>query len=229
MRIRGGTDVKWSPPFDYFQNVFLPTIRKMGAPVNLTLVKRGYYPRGGGEIAATIEPVKAIGHLDVSDRGALKKIGGIAHVSNLPRAIAERMKTEAVKNLKDYGSVEIEVKSYESPQAVGPGGATVLWAEFENTIVGSDSLAEKGLKAERVAQLACEELKRELESKSTLDIHCSDQVLPYMAYAEEPSCFTAREISGHAQTNMWLIEQFTDVKFSTEKENGLWKVGITKQ
>ena len=40
-----------------------------------------------------------------------------------------------------------------------------------------------------------------------------------MALAEGESAFLARKISNHAKTNMWLIEQFLDVKFEViEKE-----------
>lgn len=228
LRIKGGTDVKWSPPFDYFRYVFLPSIKKMGAEVTLNLIKCGYYPRGGGEIVAQIEPAKVFKHLSILNRGNLNKIRGIAHVSNLPKTIAERMKAEAENSLKNYGSVEIDVSCYESSRAVGQGGAIVLWAEFEHTILGSNCLAQKGLKAERVAQIASEGLKLELDSNSTLDVYCSDQVLPYIALAEERSSFFVRNISNHASTNMWLIEQFLDVKFSVEKDNELWKVSAKR-
>jgi RNA 3'-phosphate cyclase len=228
IRIIGGTDVRWSPPFDYFKNIFIPIIKKMGIVVELTLAKRGYYPRGGGEIVASIEPVGTIKPLAVSERGSMKSIRGLAHISNLPREIAERMKIEAEHNLKNFGQIEVDAVQYESSGAIGSGGAIVLWAEFENTIIGSNHLAEKGLKAERVAQLASEALKHELESGCTLDVYCADQVLPYMALAQGESCFTTRELSNHAKTNIWLIEQFLDVKFDVEKQNGLWKVSARK-
>jgi len=228
LRIKGGTDVKWSPPFDYFRNVFLPVIKKMGARANLELLRRGYYPRGGGEIDAHIEPIKAFRPLNILNKGRLKGIRGLAHVSNLPKTIAERVRAEAEKNLENSGRAEVDIAHYEGPKAVGQGGAVVLWAEFENTILGSSCLAERGLRAERVAQIACEGLKLEMDSNSTLDVYCSDQILPYMALAEGPSSFLVRTVSNHASTNMWLIEQFLDVKFSAEKQDNLWKVGAEK-
>ncbi|MCK5547568.1 MAG: RNA 3'-phosphate cyclase, partial [Thermoplasmata archaeon] len=105
----------------------------------------------------------------------------------------------------------------------------VLWAEYENTRLGTNCLAEKGLRAEKVAQNACEALKLEMDSGGTLDVHCSDQVLPYMALSDEDSAFVVREITNHAKTNMWLIEQFLDVKFGADRENGLWKVSVKRE
>ena len=46
IEVKGGTDVKWSPPYDYFENVLLGNLRKMGAEVESELVSRGHYPKG---------------------------------------------------------------------------------------------------------------------------------------------------------------------------------------
>ena len=48
LEIRGGTDVPWSPPLDYFGHVFLGLLRKMGGRAEVEVARRGYYPRGGG-------------------------------------------------------------------------------------------------------------------------------------------------------------------------------------
>jgi RNA 3'-phosphate cyclase len=224
LRITGGTDVKWSPPFDYFKQVFIPSIRRMGANVELKLIKRGYYPRGGGEVVAHMKPLKSLKPLTELTRGHFKGIHGISHVSNLPVSIAQRISSTAQDILERYEKVDIEALSVSPSKATGKGGALVLWAEFENTILGASCLAEKGVTAEKVALSACEELKRELNTDATMDIHCSDQILPYMAMANGESQFLVREISNHASTNMWLIEKFLDVECSVEKENNLLKV-----
>lgn len=45
----GGTDVKWSPPINHCMQTFLPAIRQI-ADVRIELVKRGFFPKGGGKI-----------------------------------------------------------------------------------------------------------------------------------------------------------------------------------
>lgn len=57
--IRGGTHVSWSPPFDYVEQVYLPALAALGIQCRLELVKWGFYPKGGGELRATIEPAAA--------------------------------------------------------------------------------------------------------------------------------------------------------------------------
>jgi RNA 3'-terminal phosphate cyclase len=61
---------------------------------------------------------------------------------------------------------------------------------------------------------------------ATLDVHAADQFLPYMALAKGESVFRARELSGHAKTNMSLIEKFLDVKFEVTEKEGLEEVRV---
>ncbi len=226
--ITGGTDVKWSPPIDYFRYVFTPILRKMGAQVSAVCMKRGHYPKGGGEIKVIVSPVEKLEPLNLVDRGQLREIKGISHVSNLPNKIAKRMKHTALLKLVDYPAGQVTEEHFPQGQdpAFGAGAGIVLWANYENTVLGANGLGERGLPAEKVGNLAVENLVTEMKSKATLDVHAADQFLPYMALAEGESVFLAREISNHAHTNMWLIEQFLDVKFSVSKREGVWEVRV---
>jgi RNA 3'-phosphate cyclase len=58
IKLIGGTDVKWAPTWDYFNNVFIPLLKSLGISINVNLIKRGYYPKGGGEAEITINPGK---------------------------------------------------------------------------------------------------------------------------------------------------------------------------
>src|SRR3989344_3308044 len=53
--ITGGTDTKWSQPFDYFNNVLLPQLQRF-AKIEAKLLKRGYYPKGSGKVEIKINP-----------------------------------------------------------------------------------------------------------------------------------------------------------------------------
>src|SRR3990170_1510026 len=88
----GGTDVKWSPPVDYFRFVFLPLLARMGGRVEVEVLKRGYYPRGGGQVLVKVAPAAAFQPLVVEPPGTLKRVHGIAHAANLQPEVAQRMK-----------------------------------------------------------------------------------------------------------------------------------------
>lgn len=226
--ITGGTDVKWSPPIDYFRFVFAPLLHKMGADASMVLGRRGHYPKGGGEIIARVKPVKKLLPLNLEEKGDLKTVRGIAHVSNLPSKIANRMKHAALLKLVGYKDVSVSEEHYPQGKdpAHGAGTGIVLWANYENTVLGANGLGERGVPAEKVAQNAVEGLLAEMNSMATLDVHAADQFLPYMALADGESVFLARQLSNHAKTNMWLIEQFLDVKFEVKKKDGLEEVRV---
>lgn len=214
--IIGGTDVKFAPPIDYFANVFLQILQKMNAEIKVELVRRGYYPKGNGCVNVEIFP-KELKELRL-EKQEIKKIKGIVHSSNLPEHIAKRIKHSALKNLIIYS---YEIKD-DFCNAMDAGCGITLWTE--PTILGSNALGEIGIKAEILGENCSKELLNEINSGATLDIHMADQILPYLAIAKGE--FLCRELSLHAQTNIWLIEQFLPIKFKIKNFGNLKRVSV---
>jgi RNA 3'-phosphate cyclase len=226
LTVTGGTDVRWSPPMDYFQHVFLPILEKMGVFAKIESIKRGYYPKGGGRVILHIEPKETLSPLQLDDLKGPLMIKGISHVSNLPDHIPERMTKSAKKDLVRLGRPDIVSKIFGGDEAFGQGGAIVVWAKNEDTILGGNAVADRGVKAETVGEIAAKELWKEVKSRATLDIHLSDQILPFMAMADGESSFLVRELTNHTETNMWLIEQFFDVGFQKTEIGDLQKINV---
>lgn len=224
MRITGGTDVRASPPLDYFRAVFLPLLSLMGARVSLHVERRGYYPRGGGEVRVEVEPGAGLQPLRLATRGALRAVGGIAHVSNLPAHIAARMALAAQQALPPVPAPQIEQQLLAWPQAIGPGGAIVLWAHWGQSVLGAAATAQRGVPAEQLGAEAGHALRADIESGATLDVHAADQMLVYCALADGPSHFTVRTLSSHARTTLWLIGHFLPVEFGVRQAGPLWRV-----
>lgn len=212
--VTGGTDVQAAPPFDYFRHVFLPLLQRIGLDVRVTLVRRGYYPRGGGEVAVTVQPGTP-SPLALDTPGALQELGGIAHIANLPAHIVERMQHTATQVLAEHGNARIQTQRLGPAEAIGQGGAVVLWARLANTLLGGSEVAQRGIPAERIAENAAHALREELRAGVTLDVHAADQLLIYLALAGKDSHFTARAYTPHAQTIAWLIEQFLPVRVTS--------------
>jgi RNA 3'-terminal phosphate cyclase (ATP) len=224
--VRGGTDVPAAPPLDYFSRVLLRLLRGMGASVALEERRRGYYPRGGGEVRVATRP-GPLGALRAETPGRLEALGGVAHVAHLPAHIPERMVRAAQARLKDCGAVPfIETRVLEDAEALGQGGALVLWAETEGGLLGAARVAERGVPAERLGEEAGRELASDLEAGVTLDVHGADQVLIYLALADRPSLFTVRHWSRHAATTAWLIGRFLPARFSIAEEKDRLRVEV---
>ncbi len=226
LRIVGGTDVKWSPPLDSFARVFLPWVRRLGGEADLLSHRRGYYPRGGGEIEIAIQPTSVWSPLSLPEAGAVERVRGIAHTSNLPADIPKRMKNAALRRLHGVSDAKIEERVYPGEDAVGQGGAIVLWAEREHTLVGADCLAERGMSAERVGEEAAENLEAEILSGSTVDLHTADQIVAYLALAEQASSFLVQEVSSHLRTMAWLVPQFVRRTIEFQSVGDLTRVKV---
>ena len=224
--IIGGTDVKAAPPFDYFSYVFLPLLQRLGLDIRATLVRRGYYPRGGGEVEVRVQPGRPA-PLTLETPGALQELSGIAHVANLPAHIVERMQHTAVQVLAEYGPARIELQRLGHAEAIGQGGAIVLWARLANTLLGGSETAQRGIPAERIAEQAAHALHAELRAAITMDVHAADQLLIYLALAGRPAHFTVRAYSSHTQTTAWLIEQFLPVRVTAGPAGAGQRIAVT--
>src|SRR3972149_2575410 len=141
IHLTGATDVRGAPPLDYLRFVLLPLLAQMGAEVQLTLQRRGYYPRGGGEVEVVVQP-RRLKPLRIETPGAVKEIRGIAHVSNLPAHIVTRMQQTAVRILAVIARVEIEQQILGRKKALGQGGAIVLWARTAHTLRSEEHTSE---------------------------------------------------------------------------------------
>lgn len=58
LQISGGTHNPLAPPADFIQQAWLPLLRRMGARVEMQLLRHGFVPAGGGEIAMQIAPAQ---------------------------------------------------------------------------------------------------------------------------------------------------------------------------
>jgi RNA 3'-phosphate cyclase len=222
LTVKGGTDVRKAPSIDYFQNVWLPLLAKIGIRVSLEVKKRGYYPRGGGEVFVGVTPPsgKPV-PLRIEGPGRLAAIKGMVHVVNLPVDIMKRMANSAVAELKSFpAKVAIEESS---PPGVGEGTGITLWAETEYSVMGASALGERGLRAENIGALAGRELAAEIKAGAGIDFHAADQLVPYMALGGG-GAFTVRTISSHLETVLWLLGRMAGASFKTEKKYGLQRI-----
>ncbi len=218
--IRGGTHVAWSPPFDYLEYVYLPTLARMGLEAKAEIEKWGWYPVGGGQVTATIHGQEASGlcGLNLVERGELKRLWGLSATSNLPAHIGQRQKKRAEGYLRKRGfTPQIEIVDAPSP---GQGTVVFLVAEYEHIVAGFSSPGRRGKPAEKVAEEACREFTAYHQSGACLDKHLADQLILPLALASGPSAFTTSEVTQHLLTNVRVVEQFLDASFEIEGEEG---------
>jgi RNA 3'-terminal phosphate cyclase (ATP) len=203
----GGTHVPWSPPVHYLTDVFLPALATVGIAARLVLRRWGWYPAGGGEIEAVIEPAGAVAGFRPDGRHGLGQVTGLSAVSRLPRAIAERQRERALERLARAG-LDATIAVEEDETARGPGTLVFLTAGR----AGASALGRRGVPAERVADEAVSALLGAHAAGADVDEHLADQLVPFLALAREPSSYTCPAVSGHLRTVAWVVEQLLPVR-----------------
>lgn len=217
LSIGGGTDVPWAPTIGYCQEVTLPILRQMGYDAEIALTKRGYFPRGGGEVSAELKRAD-LSPLQLLEPGQIRIIRGRSHAADAlkQRRVAERQQEGAMASLKKLG-VPCEIAVEYGP-AVSPGSGLDLWALAENTVLGANALGARGKRAEEVGAEAAAALKRQLSSGAALDEWMGDQILPFLAIAGGKSTISTSRSSDHLHTNLWVINHFLPLETQIKEE-----------
>ncbi|MEM4696339.1 MAG: RNA 3'-terminal phosphate cyclase, partial [Desulfurococcaceae archaeon] len=92
---------------------------------------------------------------------------------------------------------------------LGPGSGIVLYADVEaGSRIGSDSLGEKGKRAEDVGREAGEKLVVELETNMGFDKHMADMLIPYLFIAKGKSVIGVSNLTLHASTAISVAKNF---------------------
>ncbi|WP_456329073.1 RNA 3'-terminal phosphate cyclase [Archaeoglobus sp.] len=199
LTVSGGTDVAWAPPVDYFKNVTLRALREMSVECELKVLKRGYYPKGGGVVKLEAKPSEMRG---VIFEKLDEMVKGISHCQNLPEHVAVRQANSARGFLEERG-VKAKIKT-EVLKGLSTGSGIVLWSGYK----GGSALGERGKRAEIVGLEAAENLYRELKSEAAFDAHLADQVMPFAAMAKGSTEYTTSEVTMHQKSNAYVINSF---------------------
>ena len=201
--IRGGTHNSMAPPVEFLQESFLPALHRIGVSATLELERHGFYPAGGGAIAATIQPWQARVPLDLRERG--KAIGRRADVliANLPAHVASR-EAQAMKHGLHWSHQEVDEREVD---ADGPGNAIVARLCHANVTAVFTAFGELRKNAERVAQECVKQVRDYAGSEAPVCEHLADQLLLPLALGAG-GAFRAVAISEHTRTNAAIIARF---------------------
>jgi len=216
----GGTDVPWSPPIDYVRHVLLPSLTCFGIHAGVEVVRRGYYPMGGGSAILKVNGVAGFSAVRFLERGKVESIRGVSHCANLPSHIARRQAEAAKKTLMSAGFSNVRIAD-EVAAAPGPGSGITLWAEAGQGIrVGADALGAREKRAEEVGREAAERLIAEMESGMAADRQFGDMAVLYMATAKGKSELGVSSLTSHAETMIWLSQRFIGAEWEVERLKG---------
>jgi RNA 3'-terminal phosphate cyclase (ATP) len=213
--LRGGTHVAFSPSFTYVEQVYLPILKRMGLQAEVKLGAWGWYPQGGGEVRLSVTGGNSLSGINLMEPGELKQVRGLAVVTELPSHIPQMMASRA-ENLLHQANLKVSVQPLRE-RGVAPGAGIFLTAEYENSLAGFGALGRVGLPADKVAEMACQELIDFHNTGAAVDVHLADQLLLPAALALQGSQYRVGDLSMHLTTNAWVIQQFGIAQISIDK------------
>lgn len=231
----GGTFGMGAPDPYYLNNVTYKLFEKMGFNCRIDVKRNGFYPKGGASAILHVQPVQDLDQLHplvLEHRGKLLNIGGCITCSeNLKNPqVAERIRKSIIDTLRSHldfsqlpDSAFNIATHYES--TLNPGVGLSIWANFENTILGTGTiLGKRGVPSETVGKIAAKQIIQETAHNATVDSYAADQLIPLLVLCPRNSKIYMNEPSSHMKTNITLLDQFHPRTHFLKKKGDVWSL-----
>ena len=212
LRISGGTHNPLAPPADFLQLAWLPLLRRMGAQVDMQLLRHGFAPAGGGAIQVQITP-SSLQPLHLSEPGAVRRQQARALLAGVPGHVGERELARVAWRLR-WPQEDLQFAWLEQDE--GPGNALLLEITCEQVTEVFSAFGQSGVHAERVADSAIDQAREWLQSGAAVAEHLADQLLLPMALAGGGSLTTPR-MTDHLESNIQVLRNFLPVDIRASK------------
>ncbi|KAG0322849.1 hypothetical protein BGZ97_003406 [Linnemannia gamsii] len=239
--VKGGTNVGFSPSFEYISKVLLPTFSRIGLPPITTRLESRGWSTGGtqiGTVTFDITPLPAgacLPAFDLTDQGALQHIEATILA---PKAIQDKFQHEVAARLASNfpgvaTTITFEDSGHHSRLYL------LLVAKSDNGhLLGRDWLYDRKTRGgelngpvEQIVKEVVQQLQMEIKHGGCVDEYLRDQLVIFSALAKGKCYIDAGrndegqllEGSLHTRTAQWVVSQMLPV---TLEENGSIVEGI---
>jgi RNA 3'-terminal phosphate cyclase (ATP) len=230
LKLSGGTHNPLAPNFHFIERTFLPQLARLGVFVQVTLRRHGFYPAGGGEMLALIEPAAGgLRPFDLLERGAVGEAYAESLVAAVPRRVAER-ELSLLRDALGWSDAQLRVPNVR--QNEGPGNALIATLAFEHVTEVFTVFGEKSVSSEQVAHRLLRQVKAYEASTAAAGPYLADQLaLPWalaVHQSGQAAAFTCSEVTEHTRTNLDVIQRFLPVAAEVTREGARgWRVAWT--
>ena len=217
IRIRGGTDVLWSPTIDYTQIILRELYQRMGIEFSLKLIKRGYFPKGGGIIELKVFPSEKILPLTLTTKKT-KNVEMFCSYSKLSSDLI----IQEIKKIEE-GLIENNFKvTYQIKEelALDSGGSVLISSIDNDSIIGEDSLFNKKTQKFDI------DLEEFIQNHSSVDENLADMLVLPACLTNGLTTFQVKKISKHLETNLFVASKLTGCKYGIGKLKDGFEVRI---
>lgn len=213
-KLKGGTDVPFSPGSDYFKHVFLHRFIEYG-DISYKVLKRGYYPKGQGEIEFSFKKNRKKINLEVKELSLLSNIFIISHASNSLESIniCEEQSKLAELYLSDLNK-PLEARNEYSNSKSEENGIFILGHFEGQERVGIGNLAERKNSVEELVKKSTSTFKEVVKS-NYVDEYLTDMIIPWLALFN--GSITFNSITEHMKANIYVVNSFFDERIIVNK------------
>ena len=212
--IIGGTDVPWSPTLNYFIYVALPLYKKFGIDIDMQLLKRGYYPQGGGKISFKISSNKNNSNFNLNN---------FSNNDTIVRITSSKINNDLVHIQQNV--IEDNLRLHDIPYSIenvventfSDGMSILISKNSSDSYIGSDIVCNKK-NINNVGLNVVRKYIDELKSGCSIDTNLSDMIVPLIVLSNSKFSFTSRSISEHFKTNLQVISKFLTFEYNIERK-----------
>ncbi|MGV9171269.1 MAG: RNA 3'-terminal phosphate cyclase [Promethearchaeia archaeon] len=217
----GGTYGKWAPSVNYLNHVTYNHFEHSGLIIQIDIEKHGFYPKGGARSMCTINPPrKDLKPIHITELGNLSKLGGTIVISKhlQGKKIPERIKRSFRREIGKSIPIDTNI-SHSYVDTLSAGVGLEVWGKSDtDAIISSGTIiGEKRISSEQLGKMAAEKILKYIENDIPVDNYLSDQLIPLMAYVDEPSQIKVLEVTRHTETNLKLLEKFIDREYHIQE------------
>lgn len=207
--VLGGTHVARSPSFHFLARNWAPVVARLGLAVEPRLVQAGFAPKGEGRIECAVEPWARPAKLDLSVRGPLATVRGIAGAARLRGDVAKRAAGAAHDLLWEARRIDSAWDVIEL-SAPSPGSFLQAEAVFEEGRAAFPLLGERGLVPELMGERAARRVLRFIDDDdAVVDPLLADQLALPLAAAGGGGRLLTSEVTLHLETVAGVLQLFS--------------------
>lgn len=222
----GGTDVPWSPTYDYFATLVRAAYREIGIEFSTTAQRRGYYPRGGGRVSTTIVPCHRLRPLNLTERPGVTDVALVSRCGALPKHVAERQLASAKARITEAG-LNVAAAELSEERSDSPGSSLLAYHMGPSAFIGADGIGARGKPAEEVGREAASRFLAAAGSGASLDPNLADMVLPLLSLAHGRSVVAVPTLTSHLRSGLELASEFTGCEWSVDEDGARVTVAIS--
>lgn len=204
--LEGGTHNPSAPCLDFLDRVYLAALKGMGVEAGITVLRRGFFPAGGGKWTVDIRPPAALKPLLLPERG--RAVGQTAKMlwNQVSPREPERMRAHLSAR---HGWDPADIETEEAVDSPGPANVVLAELRYEHITEMVTAFNPFGASPEAVCDGLMADVRLYRDGGVPVGRRLADQLLLPMALGAG-GMFRTLPLTSHSRTNIETIGKFLD-------------------